>query len=266
MTSEIKNQNITEDSTKRNNIILLKKKKKKKIKKINILKTNEDSTNKNFFELKNIYNQEKININTINIDKNNINENNLKINNYNDNELNNLSYDKALIIDKRNYIKYYISLLRRKQPIIFTFFINNDYNSKFIKISLFLFSFSFYYAINALFYTDTVMHQIHENKGKFILIYQIPKILYSTIISSIVITVITNLSLTENNILELKELTIIKKDIVNKLKKNMKIKFIIFYILNYLLLIFFWYYPSSFCCVYKNTQLHLIKDTLISYS
>ena len=33
----------------------------------------------------------------------------------------------------------------------------------------------------------------------------------------------------------------------------------------YLFLIFFWYYLSCFCVVYKNTQLHLIKDTLISF-
>ena len=26
----------------------------------------------------------------------------------------------------------------------------------------------------------------------------------------------------------------------------------------------FWYYIAAFCAVYKNTQYHLIKDTLIS--
>ena len=53
---------------------------------------------------------------------------------------------------------------------------------------------------------------------------------------------------------------------MNKTKKIIKIKFIIFYILNCLLLILFWYYLSCFCYIYKNTQLHLLKDTLISYS
>ena len=28
----------------------------------------------------------------------------------------------------------------------------------------------------------------------------------------------------------------------------------------------FWYYLGCFCAVYRNTQFHLIKDTLISYS
>ena len=29
--------------------------------------------------------------------------------------------------------------------------------------------------------------------------------------------------------------------------------------------LFFWYYISSFCGVYVNTQIHLIEDTIISF-
>jgi hypothetical protein len=32
-----------------------------------------------------------------------------------------------------------------------------------------------------------------------------------------------------------------------------------------LLYLFFWYYLGCFCAVYENTQIHLIKDTLISF-
>ena len=42
-------------------------------------------------------------------------------------------------------------------------------------------------------------------------------------------------------------------------------KFILFFILSFIYLLFFWYYISSFCAVYENTQIHLIKDTLISF-
>ena len=44
-----------------------------------------------------------------------------------------------------------------------------------------------------------------------------------------------------------------------------KIKFILFIIIGFIILIFFWYYLSCFCCVFANTQYPLIKDTLISY-
>ena len=38
----------------------------------------------------------------------------------------------------------------------------------------------------------------------------------------------------------------------------------LFFFINLILLMFFWFYLGCFCAVYKNTQLHLIKDTLFS--
>ena len=32
-----------------------------------------------------------------------------------------------------------------------------------------------------------------------------------------------------------------------------------------LLLLIFWYYISCFCCIYENTQIHLFKDSLMSF-
>ena len=37
-------------------------------------------------------------------------------------------------------------------------------------------------------------------------------------------------------------------------------------IFNFLFLIFFWFYISSFCAVYQNTQIYLIKDTIINFA
>ena len=51
-----------------------------------------------------------------------------------------------------------------------------------------------------------------------------------------------------------------------ELKKKLKIKFILYFIISSIFLCFFWYYLSMFCAIYKNTQLYLIKDTLISFS
>ena len=32
-----------------------------------------------------------------------------------------------------------------------------------------------------------------------------------------------------------------------------------------LILLFCWYYLSCFCCIYKNTQFHLFKDTILGF-
>ena len=187
---------------------------------------------------------------------------------YNDEELNNLKYELALKFDKRSYCNYYISLLRTKHNIMFTFFNNSDYNSKIIKIDLFLFNFSLYYAVNTLFFNDSTMHQIYEDKGSFNITYQLPQIVYSSLISAIFSILLNILALSEGLILNFKKEKN-KKDLNIKIKSlndKIKIKFILYFILSTLFLLFFWYYISMFCAIYINTQLHLIKDTLISYS
>ena len=184
---------------------------------------------------------------------------------YNDYELNNLTYEEALKYDHRNYFNYYFSLIKQKQLLIFSFYTYTDYNSKIIKISLFFFSFALYYTINALFFTDSTMNKIYETDGAFNFIYQIPQILYSSIISNIINTLITYLALSEKRIAKLRNENRISKEKVNHLLKCVLIKFIFYYILTFLFLIIFWYYLSCFGVVYKNTQMHLIKDTLISF-
>ena len=189
-------------------------------------------------------------------------------NKLNDYEINNLSYNDALKKDKRTYIQYYFSLLKTKHLIIFTFYTKTDYNSRIIKIILFLFSFGLYFTINALFFTDSTMHKIYEDQGTFNFIYQIPQILYSTIITGLINTIIKYLSLTEKDILDIKKEQNKKLNLDEKKSKlinYLALKFIIFFILLFTFLILFWYYLSSFCAVYKNTQIHLINDTLISF-
>ena len=76
------------------------------------------------------------------------------------------------------------------------------------------------------------------------------------------------LVLTDKDILEVKKRT--TKDLAIKMKikklKCMKIKFGIFFILNFILLGLFWYYLTCFNAIYKNTQVYLIENTCISFA
>ena len=186
---------------------------------------------------------------------------------YNDEELNNLKYELALKYDHRTYCEYYISLLKTKHIIFFTFFNNTDYNSKLIKIDLFLFNFSLYYAVNTLFFNDSTMNQIYEDEGSFNFVYQLPQIAYSSLISAVINILLKMLALSQGLILDFKQKKE-KKDLEKKeksLEDKIKGKFILYFLFSTILLLFFWYYISMFCAIYVNTQLHLIKDTLISF-
>ena len=186
----------------------------------------------------------------------------------NDQELNFLDYEIAIELDKRKFIQYYWSLLKKKQLILFTFIPANDYNLITVKIVIFLISISLNFSINGFFFSDNTMHQIYKNNGAYIIIIQIPKILYSALISSIINIILKTLSLSENKILFLKSIKDMKKalKISKEIKSNLNIKFVIFYILSFLILSFLWYFISCFCAVYYNNQIFLIKDTLISIS
>ena len=66
-------------------------------------------------------------------------------------ELNWLSYEAALIFDKRTNCDYYGGLIKSKQIFIFTFCSFNDYNSGIIKKFILFLSFALHYTSNAFF-------------------------------------------------------------------------------------------------------------------
>ena len=186
-------------------------------------------------------------------------------NKLNDTEKNSLPYKEALKFDKRTYFQYYLSLIRTKHSIVFTFITNNDYNSKSIKICIFFFNYCLSLSVNALFFNDNTMHRLYEDKGQYNIIYQLPQIIYSLVISSVIGILINELSLAQKKILTFKKGKKIKPENIKKLIKCLSIKFCIFFVLDFLFLWCFWYYISIFCALYKNTQLHLIKDCSISF-
>ena len=200
-----------------------------------------------------------------NNNKKKINNNSFK--NLNDQELNTMEYNYAILYDKRTYLEYYWSLLKKKQLILFTFLPTNDYNLLSLKIALFLLSFSLYFTINGFFFNDETMHKIHEDKGSFNILVQIPQIFYSSVVSAVINMILKMLSLSEKNILALKHEKNINniKRIANQIKKCILIKFISFFVISNLLLLFFWYFISCFCAVYTNTQDILIEDTMFSF-
>ena len=186
---------------------------------------------------------------------------------YNDYELNTFSYEYAIKYDKRAFSNYYFSLIKTKHPLFFSFCPINDYNSMIIKFDLFFLSFSIYCFINTLFFDENTIHKIYEEKGIYNFIYLVPYISYSFIISHTIYIIIKYLSLSERNICEIKNESNFEKanDKIYNVQKSIKIKYICFFILSLLFLLFFWFYLSSFGAVYQNSQIYLIKNILISF-
>ena len=180
-------------------------------------------------------------------------------------ELNSLTYKEALKKDKRSYCQYYWSLLKKKQSILFSFYPNKDYNSQIIKSFLFFFFYASDITVNALFFTDATMHKIYVDSGEFNFSYQLPQIIYSFLISYAINSIIEYLSLSDELIISIKGNNINYLLISKKIINCMEIKFLFFFITIFILLFIFGFYISCFCYIYENTQIHLFKDSLMSF-
>ena len=129
------------------------------------------------------------------------NEEKEKLDNY---ELNNLEYDEALKLDKRNFLEMYWSILKREHLIIFTLFYRNDHNIEFVKYSRFIFFICTDMALNVFFFSDETMHKMFLDYGKYNFIQQIPQIVYSTIVSQLIEILLCFLSLTDKHFYQIK--------------------------------------------------------------
>lgn len=79
--------------------------------------------------------------------------------------------------------------------------------------------------------------------------------------------ILKRLSLSQNELISIKkeQNQTKSKQMADQSKKCLKIKLYSFFCIGLVLLLFFWYYLTAFAAVYPNTQIHLIKDTILSF-
>ena len=195
-----------------------------------------------------------------------LDENKQKI--YDNYELNNLKYEEAYDLDNRPFLKTYWSVLMREHVLLLTFFAYHDYNLFYVKIAKFLILFFSDMTVNCLFFVHESMHRKYTLGEDFTFVQKMPQLLFTLIISNMLEVFLCYLSMTDAHYYEIKEFSDFQKEgeKIIKILKCIKIKLIVFYIFNFILAIFFWYFVTCFCAVYKNTQLIFLKDSIVSFA
>ena len=137
-----------------------------------------------------------------------------------------------------------------------------------IKICLFLLFFTSIYVINFLFFNKKTIHKIYMDEGHYDFIYFIPKIFISFLCSNFIYIIIRYIFLSERNLLKIRTQNSVEdaQRIAEKEKRNLIIKYIIFFIVGILLFVFFWMELSSFGAVYQNTQIIVFQNALICFA
>ena len=203
--------------------------------------------------------------------------------NYN---LNNYNYEEAIKYEKRSYPRIFFIFLMNAEKILNTFVYKQPLELKPLRICIFLFNISCDIAFNAFFYlADNISEKYHykgSNQFLFSLTNNLTISIASAVIGFILIFFFQNLVQSTDKIKKLfkDEEDLMKKDkeykvdnpkkkeietkIINILK-CLKLKIIIFFVLELIFMLFFLYYITAFCHVYKSTQISWMYDILITY-
>ena len=218
-------------------------------------------------------NQKSINkLEIYNFRGNNVNNNKFNLEtdkeiSYSDFELNSFTYKDAIGVDMRPFKQIYFSFVKYYHPIFSLLNPSEDFNSKYIKLNLIIFSFSLYYFVNSLFITKALIHKIYEKGNSNDIGLFIPYILISLIICYVLDKIIRYMSSSDSCIYSINNEKLYNnaKIRANQVRKLLFVKYICFYILGFVSLLIFGYYLAAFGSVYQNTQYILIKNVIISY-
>ena len=188
-------------------------------------------------------------------------------NNLTDIEKDLLSYDKAKIMDNRNYYGYYWSLIKYRQLILFTFFSFDDYNFFIIKIISFFLLLSLNLLYNYIFFFDKIIDKIYDNEGKYSLKIQILNVFICSLLFSLTILLCRLIITSHTKFIKLKEFDNYEKAQKESysIYKKLIIRYIIFISVGALLLLIIWYFITGFCAIFQYTQNHLFLNAFLSF-
>ena len=188
-----------------------------------------------------------------------------------DDDLNTMELYDALIYDKRTFCEFYLEQLKEKQDILRTFFNKNPYEIIYIKIMIFIFGIGMFILFNGLFYSESYISERYWTEKQdfvFILKNQITKCFYSSIcvvILNFLVNFLTNSKYKIGSLINKKKNNKKFKKKISQILNGMKRNYLIFIIIDFILLFFGWYYLSALCNVYHNSQKDLIIGFCITF-
>ena len=188
---------------------------------------------------------------------------------YEGDELNDLPFDKAINIDKRNFCQYYGNILLISHIILNVFFRYNDYNLFTVKFGLFLMTFPINLTFNILFYTNKNIKLTYIRSMNDLSMFwdNLTNSIYSSILSTTLLIILKFIADTHKTVRNLRKISDMDKakDKAQCLLRCIKLRIIIYYILSFIFLLVFGFYILSFCAIFENTQVALIKTTFTSW-
>ena len=180
-----------------------------------------------------------------------------------------MDFEEEMNQDDRTYLRIYWGFLVDSQIILGTFFTENYLDLFIIKLSFLVFTFQISFFLNALFYTDEYISDAYHNEGVLDFFTGLPKAIYSFIATLITTNLLRMLSTSKNELIQIirnKKNEQNYLEIINHKLKKLKKKLIAYFILVFILGLFFLYYVSAFCAVYRNSQKYWFIGCIESFA
>lgn len=172
-----------------------------------------------------------------------------------------LDFYKARKRDKRSFFIFIRNMIIKKNIMVQTFYSVEETKPIILKIILFILQIQLFFLVNVcLFSNNDITSLNQENNFIFYVKLSVTKAITSITIGKL-LRFYTGIFLVDKY--TIKELIKLEKDDISKLKeetkklnKKAKIKYIIFTVLNTLIIIFIWIFVSSFNFAYPNIQIY----------
>jgi hypothetical protein len=200
--------------------------------------------------------------------------------------LDNYEYETAIKYDQRQFWRIFYILLLNKENIINIFLFKTPLDIFSLRICLFIFTYSCDLAFNTIFYSNANISDRYHYEGEALLLFSLVNnivvSLTSFLTSLLLVTVFQHLidsrksyenifRIEEKKMRKLKNYKVNQKtkiEILDKIKRISLIlqwKIALFIISEFSLMLFFYYFVTAFCEVYKQTQISWLYDFFISF-
>ena len=200
--------------------------------------------------------------------------------------LDNFEYETAIKYDKREFWKILYICMLNKENIINIFLFKTPLDIISLRLCLFIFTYSCDLAFNTIFYSNDNISDRYHYEGENLLLFSLVNNLIISVISYITELLLVNafqhlidsrghyenvFRKEENKMRKLKKYKVSQKTkiyILAKISRISKVliwKTVVFIFFEFSIMLFFYYFVTAFCEVYKNTQMSWLADFFSSF-
>ena len=188
-------------------------------------------------------------------------------------DLDDMEYDDAIKLDKREFCEFFGEKIKESQIIMNTFYFKENLRPMSIKIILLLLNIDLYFIVNGLFFSEEYLSELFNSEEEETFFSFVPRsfsrFFYCTMVGLVVGIIIDCIFIEEKKV---KRIFLREKEDPMQLRyeisltvKSIKTRYTVFIFLCIFISIISWYYISCFNNTYPGVRSEWIKSSIIIF-